>query len=70
MSINGKVDRFSRADLLTVGAKFGIKRAGAHLLDQIFDAVGDWERCAVEAKVLRERVVEVGQLHRGRTLRA
>jgi serine/threonine-protein kinase HipA len=70
MSLNGKTDRFTRADLLAVGAKFGIRRDGAHLLDQVIDAVGDWERCAVEAKVPRERVVEVGQLHRGRSLRA
>jgi serine/threonine-protein kinase HipA len=70
MSLNGKTDRFSRADLLAVGAKFGIKRDGAHLLDQVVDAIGDWERCAVEAKVPRERVVEIGQLHRGRSLRA
>jgi serine/threonine-protein kinase HipA len=70
MSLNGKTDRFTRADLLAVGAKFGIKRDGAHLLDQVVDAVGDWERCAVEAKVPRERVREIEQLHRGRTLRA
>lgn len=68
MSLNGKVDRFSRADLLTVGAKYGIKRDGAHLLDQVIDAVGDWERCAVEAKVPRERIQEIGQLHRRRLL--
>jgi serine/threonine-protein kinase HipA len=68
MSLNGKTDRFTRPDLLAVGAKFGVKRDGAHLLDQVIDAVGDWERCAVEAKVPRERIVEIGQLHRRRTL--
>ena len=64
MTLNGKTDRFTRADLLTLGARFGLKQDGAPLLGQVADAVADWPRCAAEAKVPRERATEIGLLHR------
>lgn len=63
MSINGKRDGFTRADLLTVAETFGIKD-GAGLIEQVTTAVAEWPRFAKEAGVPKEQQKVVGETHR------
>jgi serine/threonine-protein kinase HipA len=50
MSLNGKRDGFSRADLITVGESIGIPRSG-RIIDQVCEAVNDWPKYAEQAGV-------------------
>jgi len=63
MSINGKRDGFTRADLLTVGESIGIPRPG-QLIDEINAAVEHWPGFAAEAGVTEKRIAEIGRSHR------
>ena len=63
MSINGKRDGFTRADLLTVAETFGIKD-GAGLIEQVTTAVAEWPRFAKEAGVPKHQLQIVGETHR------
>jgi serine/threonine-protein kinase HipA len=49
-SINGKFDGFTRADLLSIGQTFGIKKAG-QLIDEVLEAVSHWKRIALELAI-------------------
>ena len=63
MSINGKRDEFTRADLLAVAENFGIKD-GADLIEQVTTAVSDWPRFAKEAGVGNDQRKAIGRTHR------
>jgi len=63
MSVNGKRDGFTRADLLTVAENFGIKD-GAGLIEQVTTAVAEWQRFAKEDGVPSDQLKTVGQTHR------
>ncbi len=63
MSINGKRDDFTRADLLTVGESIGIPRPG-QLIDEILATVERWPEFAREAGVREETIAEIGHHHR------
>jgi serine/threonine-protein kinase HipA len=54
MSVNGRFDEISRADLLAVADRFLVPDAKG-LLGQVRAAVGDWPRCAAEAELPRTR---------------
>ena len=58
MTVNGKRDRFERADLLAVAETFGVKGAG-EILDQVTEAVAGWaafaKDCGVDS-VLRKNI--------------
>ncbi len=56
MTLAGKSDGFTRVDLLTLGAALGIKHDGAHVIEQVGEALGTWERHAREARVPIERI--------------
>ncbi|HEU5358168.1 MAG TPA: type II toxin-antitoxin system HipA family toxin [Gemmatimonadales bacterium] len=64
LALNGKVDDFRRADLLALGARFGVRRDGAAVIDQVVDAVGDWPRYAAATGVPKARVTAIGAAHR------
>jgi serine/threonine-protein kinase HipA len=64
LSVGGKRDDFTRADLLKVGEEFGLRARGAAELDQVLDAVADWPSHARAAKVPRERIKEIAKMHR------
>jgi serine/threonine-protein kinase HipA len=58
LSVNGKFDEISRADLLEVADRFAVRRA-AQLLSEVRDAVEGWNHFAKEAGVTssaRDRV--------------
>jgi len=63
MSINGKRDDFTRADLLTVARQFGIKD-GNDILEQVAAAVVAWPRYAKEAGVGDDQQKAIAQTHR------
>jgi serine/threonine-protein kinase HipA len=56
MSLNGKRDGFTRGDLLALGKKMGIKRAGKDIIDEVIGAMSSWDQYAKEAKVPIERI--------------
>lgn len=68
MTFNGKVDGFRRADILNVGAGYGIKADGAAILDVVLDAVGSWPTQARAAGVPAARIAEIEAMHRDTAL--
>ncbi len=63
MTINGRRDGFTRADLTVVGESIGIPRPG-RLIDEISTAVERWPEFAAEAGVQEKTIVEIGRNHR------
>ncbi len=63
MTINGKRDEFTRADLLTIPEQHGIKDAEA-LLEQVADVVAGWSRFAEEAGVTGDQQRAIAKTHR------
>jgi serine/threonine-protein kinase HipA len=63
MSVNGKRDDFSKADLMLVAKSFGIKDAVA-LIEQAATAVAQWPSVSAEAGVPRELAEQIGKTHR------
>ena len=63
MSINGKRDDFTRADLLAVAKQYGLKDAH-ELLDQVAAAAAHWPRFAKEAGVRSNQQRTISQTHR------
>lgn len=63
MSINGKRDDFSRADLLQVARSYGIKDAPG-IIEQAAAAVAQWPAASAEAGVPRELADQIGRTHR------
>ena len=63
MTINGKRDGFTRADLLAPAKQFGIKNA-ASILDKIIDAVSEWSEIANENGVAETMITKIASTHR------
>jgi serine/threonine-protein kinase HipA len=63
MSINGKRDDFTRADLLAVAQPYRLKDAD-DLIDQVAAAVADWPRFAKEAGVRNDQQRIIAKTHR------
>lgn len=63
MSVNGKRDDFTRADLSTVARQFGIKDENG-LLEPIAAAVSNWSRFAKEADVGIDQQKAIARTHR------
>jgi serine/threonine-protein kinase HipA len=63
MSINGKRDAFTRADLLTIAQQHGLKDAD-DLIEQVAAAVADWPRFAKKAGVTNKQEATIAQTHR------
>ncbi len=64
LTLGNKVDDFTRADLLRLGAQLGLRRDGANVVDQVLEAVGDWPRFARAVGVPSERIEEIRKVHR------
>lgn len=65
MSIEGRFEDITRRDLMTFGDRFEVPDLRG-VLDQVEDAVGNWERHAAAAALSSGRTTEIG--HRLRTL--
>ncbi|MCF6211763.1 MAG: type II toxin-antitoxin system HipA family toxin [Gammaproteobacteria bacterium] len=63
MSLNGKRDGFTHADLLTVGESIGIPRP-SQIIDEVSTAVARWPDFAREAGVRKETSAEISRNHR------
>ena len=63
MSVNGKFDNISRADLMAVADRFGVGTA-RQVLDQVAAAVSAWPDFARTAKVSRAEVTRIREHHR------
>ncbi len=63
MSINGKRDHFTMADLLAVGESIGIPKA-MDIIQDVLDAVGRWPEFATQAGVPAKHIAEIEQHHR------
>lgn len=59
MSINGKRDHFTRADLLAVGESISVSQPG-DILDEIVSVVGEWPEYAGQAGVDPDRAGQIG----------
>jgi serine/threonine-protein kinase HipA len=69
MTLNGKVDGFVRADLLTLGARVGLRQDGAAVLEQVLAAVREWPKYAEKSGVPDSRRDAIQALHRLEALR-
>ena len=63
MTINGKWDDFTRADLLTVANQHSIKSA-SEIIDQVTKAVKEWPRYAEECGVPKKILLTISKTHR------
>lgn len=63
MSVNGKFDDITRADLMAVGERFSVPRIPT-LLDQVADAVARWAEFATEAGLPAVEADKVAADHR------
>lgn len=65
MSVNGKRDQFTRADLLAVGRSAQLKRGRAEAIaEEVITAVRDWPRFATEANVPEDSNRQIQSSHR------
>ena len=65
MSVNGKRDQFTRADLLAVGRSAQLKRGRAEAIaEEVIAAVRDWPLYAAEANVREESCSQIQASHR------
>jgi len=64
LTLGGKVDDFTRADLRRLGAELGLRQDGASVIDQVVEAVSNWPRFGKAAGVPDERIEEIRKLHR------
>jgi serine/threonine-protein kinase HipA len=65
MSVNGKRDQFTRADLLAAGRSAQLKRGRAEAIaEEVIAAVRDWPRYAAGAGVPEDRYREIQASHR------
>lgn len=62
MSVNGKNDDINRADLMTVAARFSIPGASA-AIDDVNQAVGNWQIYANEAGVGDDEARRIAEVH-------
>ena len=63
MSVNGKRDNFTCADLLAVGDSIGIRNA-REIITAVVDAVAAWPEHAQAAGVPTDRAAAIGTSHR------
>lgn len=57
-SINGKFDKFTREDLLTLGNNFGIKKAG-DILDEIISIASEWPKIATDLDIRKKEILSI-----------
>lgn len=63
MTINGKTDDFTSADLIEVGDEMGIK-SSKRIVAEIVDVVARWPGYAESVDVPPSRITEIGKAHR------
>lgn len=61
LSLNRKREGIGREDLLVLGRRYGVKGEGRAIIAQVANAVGEWEKYAREARVPKERTLEIAR---------
>lgn len=64
MSFAGKRSGFEAADLLAVGARFGLRQKGRLVVQQVADALSTWPQEARDAGVPEPWIDRLGQASR------
>ena len=65
MSVSGKRDNFTHADLVRFGETSGLKRnTSRRLIDEVLDAVDNWPRYADAAQIPQNDVQRIRKTHR------
>jgi serine/threonine-protein kinase HipA len=65
MSLNGKLDHFEMSDFLACAKVASLKRGrGAAIVDEVRDAVSQWQEFADVAKISREWRARIKRDHR------
>ena len=62
MSVNGKREEITRADLLVVAKEMNIKKADA-IIDKVVRSVKKWPKFAKQTGVLVSQVKAIGKMH-------
>jgi len=62
MTINGKSEDITRADLIQVGREASIKNSSA-IIDEIVEVVAGWPEYAGSAEVTSDRIMQIGSGH-------
>jgi serine/threonine-protein kinase HipA len=70
LTLNGKAEGLTRADLLKLGAELGLKQDGAPVIDEVCSAVKRWAAFAKKAKVPKDRIEAIGAEHRLKAMSA
>lgn len=63
MSLNGKRDHFTKADLLATGESIGLSKSDG-IIHDVINAVGRWREFAKEAGVSEKTIKEISDNHR------
>lgn len=63
MSVNGKRDDFTRADLLKVAGEMNIKSA-RDIIEQVNQALNEWPQIAKGSGVAKEQITKIQKVHR------
>ena len=61
MTLGGKREKFTRDDLLALGAEFGIRKDGREVIAHCGDALGSWSKEAKEAGVPADVIGTIGK---------
>ena len=63
MTLNGKRDGFTRADLLEPAKQFGIKNARA-IIKEVVESVSKWSEVAKKVNIPQDVVAQIAATHR------
>jgi serine/threonine-protein kinase HipA len=63
MTINGKRDGFTRADLLAPAKQFGVKNANT-IIEEVVESVSKWSKVAGSVGVTASMIERIGETHR------
>jgi serine/threonine-protein kinase HipA len=64
MTLSGKDDDFTRADVLAAGAAFDVAHDGARIVDEVDAAIGMWEGEAADVGVAPDMIDRIGKRFR------
>ena len=64
MTVAGKDDRFTREDLLRIGARMDVPKNGADILEEVEAALGLWDTKAADVGLPRTWVQRIAALFR------
>ena len=63
MTLNGKKDGFTRADLLAPTKQFGIKNANT-IIEEVVESVSTWSKLAEEGSIAQTMITRIAATHR------